>query len=153
MDPEKLRTITTPEQAVKGGLWLMAAKRVVEAAETQLKAWVEANGPVPLADTGMVLEIRTSEPTVHASAGDVIEQLLNHGIPKHEFYDRVTLSRCDLDDVLSGVYPLGGKGVDRKVKAHNQAQRLAVYEAMAPVWTAGGKPRKVLGIYRATEGT
>jgi len=131
LTPETMKQITTHEQAVAGGLWLLAAERVVQAAKDKLKAYVLENGTVVLPETGKELRM-VGGSDWEATAGDVFEALCEAGIPKNLFFDRLTVKKRHVDEILKGAFPLGGKGITKEVKAENkEAQRIILEQVRA----------------------
>lgn len=122
LNPEKMKAITTHDQAVAGGLWLLAAERVVQAAKDKLRAYVAENGPVVLPETGKELRL-VGGSDWEASAGDVFEALCEAGIPKSLFFDRLTVKSKHVDEILKGAFPLKGKGITKEIGAENRKAR------------------------------
>lgn len=135
VEPEKFGAIKSIEQAQKAASWIFLAERCISAAKSKARDWVEEHGPVAIPGTDKVLRLTGGEPVSSALAAEIYPELVELGIPRHVFFERVKLGTKDVEEILKGMYPLAGKGVDANVKSHNKAQRARVWETLSEVWT------------------
>lgn len=135
MAPESLKDITSMEQAIKGGLWLFAAERVIAAAKSKLAEWVKVNGEVELPGTGKKLAMTAGEDW-EAKAGEIYEILIAEGLPKSLFFDRIELKKKHIDAILAGAFPLKGKGITAEISAQNKARRKTISAMMETAGTS-----------------